>query len=166
MSFKFSESSHNRDSFASVDKMPKVLKKAIRKGAYISGKQLVANARNEMTRGSKFGRTYRIYRGLGGSRLSAPRLHRASAAGESPAVISGKLRASTDFKVRGSRTLEFGAGNSMVNYAKFLEEGTSRIAPRRYLRGTVRKLQNQVNTNISKEINKGFNSLGLIVTKV
>lgn len=66
-----------------------------------------------------FGRAYRI----GG------RIHIASKAGDTANNMSGKLRSTIRFKIDG-KVLEFGAGNRRVNYAKFLEMGTSKMEKR------------------------------------
>lgn len=62
----------------------------------------------------------RVYRRNGG-------LHRASAPGEPPANDTGALAGS--IAVIQSASLETAVGTS-VNYAQFLESGTSRLAPR------------------------------------
>jgi HK97 gp10 family phage protein len=166
MTFKFKEGPDNKLTIRALIKMPTEIRKGIRKGAYITGKQLVADTREKMTRGSRSGKLYKIYRGLGGRRLSSPRIHRASGANEYPGVVSGRLRNSVDFKVRGADRLEFGAGDNTVQYAKFLETGTSKIAPRKYLKQTINRLQSQTKTNLSRELNKSISQLGFKVTKI
>ena len=145
--------------------LPNHITKGIRMGAYISGKQLVENLRRDM--GSrKSGKIYKIYRGVGGT-LGKPRLHTSSSSGETPAVISGKFRKSVDFLVRGNRTLEFGSGNEGIakEYAKVLELGSSRMAARKPLGRTVKKLEREVNRNIETEINKQIKAAGFKNTK-
>jgi HK97 gp10 family phage protein len=164
--FKLTEGSNNIKVSQTLAKSPAAIRKGIRRGAYISGKELVADVRDSMTRGGRSGRSYRIYRGLGGRKLINPRVHTASAPGEYPGVISGNLRDSVDFKVRGTSRLEFGAGNNSVQYAKVLELGGSKVKPRKYLRQTINKLQNKTKTNLSRELNKGLRSIGLKVTKI
>jgi HK97 gp10 family phage protein len=166
MTFKIVEGPDNIKVDKALKKMPAAIRKGIRRGAYITGTQLVKDARDKMTRSPKSGRTYKIYRGLGGRRLSAPRIHRASAQNQYPAVVSGRLRASVDFKVRGSQNLEFGAGSNTIEYAKFLETGTSKMAPRLFLKQTTRRLQNQTKTNLSRELNKSIKTLGFKTTKI
>lgn len=152
--FRLIEDPKNKKVLMQNAQLPKKISQAIRRGAYISGKQLVADLRQDMSK-KKSGRTYKIYTGVGGA-LKRPRLHKASSPSETPAVITGKFRKSIDFKVRGNRTLEFGSGNEGLakDYAKVLELGSSRMAARKPLGRTVRKLQNQVRTNIKKEIDK------------
>jgi hypothetical protein len=136
--------------------MPQKVKKGLRMGAYKVGKQLTDDLKKEMTKKGRSGRRYRIYRGLGGRLLGKPRLHTASAPNELPAVISGDYRKSIDFKVRGASRLEFGAGARGLakDYAKALETGTSNMAARQPLGRTVKKLENNTKTVLTREINK------------
>jgi HK97 gp10 family phage protein len=163
--FRLIEDAQNHKSDAAFRKLPAHITKGIRMGAYISGKQLVADLRKDMSK-KKSGRRYRVYSGVGGA-LNRPRLHKASGENETPAVITGRFRKSIDFKVLGNKTLEFGSGaNGLAkDYAKILEVGSSKMAARKPLGRTVKKLQNQVNTNIVKEINKQQKLLGFKVTK-
>jgi hypothetical protein len=94
-------------------KMQAALNRFVRKGAfYIEGRLKASMAE------PKSGRAYR--RGKEG-------VHIASAPGESPAVDSGNLTGS--ITVLMENTLEAKIGTP-VEYALFLEEGTSRMAPR------------------------------------
>lgn len=128
---------------------------AIRLGMEQSGKELRAYTREQMIKGAKTGRVYKVYTGLNGRRLSNAKLHRASAGGEFPARRSGNLFRSIDFTVFGSKRLEFGA---KAKYAKYLELGTSKIAPREFLKQTVKKLDKQTQINIVKRINQAIKS--------
>ena len=145
--------------------LPNHISKGIRMGAYISGKELVQSLRNDMSQ-KKSGRSYKISKGIGGRGLKNYRVHTASSPSETPAVITGRFRKSIDFLVRGNRTLEFGSGNEGLakEYAKVLELGSSRMAARQPLGRTVRKLQNQVKTNITREINKQIEAAGFKLT--
>jgi len=124
----------------------------VRRGFDINGQMLVKDVRYEMTHGRKSGNTYKIYRGLGGRKLKSPRLHIASTPQEYPAVITGALRKTVDYKVRGSTRLEFGAGNGFMIYPKILEERNQ------FLKRTFEKHKNQFKTNLNREIRK---SLGI-----
>jgi phage gpG-like protein len=144
----------------SLKKMPQNVKRGIRRGAYISGKELTKEARDRMN-DPKSGRTYRIYKGRGGKILKRPRIHTASSENEAPAVITGRLRKSTNFQVRGDKTLIFGAGGGDVKYARILELGGStgrnnatKIKGRFYLRETTKKLGNKVKRNLGREVIK------------
>lgn len=99
------------------------------------GSEVVRETKRLIETGNKTGRIYRI-RG---------RFHQASAPGEAPANLSGRLARSGDYKVNG---LFLRVGET-VNYAKFLEDGTRKMAPRPHLlkavnneaRNTQRSLQ-------------------------
>ena len=139
-----------------IESLPEKIKHGMRRGLYISGNSLTKDVRTRMTSRNKSGRVYKIYKGIGGKRLKVARRHTASAPGEYPSVISGDLRKSVDFKVMGSTRMRFGAGNSQVDYAKRLEEGSGRLKPRRYLQQTVRRFQNEIKDNINREISKSI----------
>lgn len=143
----------NQKTLKFLYEMPVELTKAIRKGFYISGRQLVENLNKDM-KASKSGKSYKVYRGIGGTKLQKPRIHIASAPNETPAVITGKFRKSVDFAVRGNRTLEFGANESAPEYAEFLEKGTSKMQARKPFERTVIKLKNKIKSNIDIELKK------------
>lgn len=155
--FKLIKDPQNDKVMQHLQELPNYITKAIREGAYNSGKELVADLRKSMKEG-KTGRTYKIYRGLGGIALKKPRLHKASAPSETPAVITGEFRKSIDFLVKGSKTLEFGSGNEGLakQYAKTLELGSSKMEARKPLGRTVDKLKNQVKSNIDKKIKQAI----------
>lgn len=158
MTFKLIIDPKNEKTMLNLAQMPQKIKRGIRRGAYLSGKKLVRETRNRINDKPKSGRTYTIYTGIGGKALRRPRKHIASAAGEAPAVISGSLRKSVDFKVRGNKRLDFGAGSSSVEYARILEVGGStgrgRIAPRLYLLNATRKLGNKIKAILEREVTK------------
>lgn len=111
---------------------------AITVGLRKSGIMLQKELRRALTTGNRSGRVYR-YRGQS---------YQASAAGEIPAKRSGDLAKSVDFGVSGKR-LTFG---ERMFYAKFLQNGTSRMAARphvdvivnRYLPDVARELHNEI----------------------
>lgn len=156
MTFVLSQSPENQVAFKSFAAMSSHVKKGLRMGAYISGKQMTAFLKKEMTRKGRSGRQYLIYQGLGGRLLKKPRLHQASSPNEYPAVISGNFRKSIDFKVKGYSQLEFGSGaNGLAkDYARALEFGTSKMAARQPVGRVVSQFGNKVMTNLTREINK------------
>jgi len=158
--FRIIKDPQNEKAMMANAALPNHITKGIRMGAYISGKQLVENLRKDMKL-KKSGRTYKVYVGVSGA-LKKARLHTASAPSETPAVISGKFRKSVDFLVRGNRTLEFGSGNEGIakEYAKVLELGSSKMAARKPLGRTVKKLEKQVKSNLETEINKQIKAAG------
>ena len=64
-----------------------------------------------------------------------------SAPGQFPSLDSGRLRKTVDYEVRGSLEMELGAGDSTeaTKYAEYLEQGTSKMAPRPYVKPTIEK---------------------------
>lgn len=156
MSFKLSLSPDSTKALKSFGIMSAGVKKGLRIGAYISGKEMANFLKKEMTKKGRSGRRYLVYRGLGGRLLKNPRLHQASAANEYPAVISGSFRKSVDFQVQGYSQLVFGSGaNGLAQkYARALEFGTSKMAARQPVGRVVKMFDNKVRTNLTKEINK------------
>lgn len=158
---KFTEDPRNRQMLEDFKRLSTEVERQMRRGLYISGRMLVFDLKKQLTQKGRSGRVYTIYRGLGGRMLKKPRRHQASTPGEYPAVISGDYRASIDFKVLGDRRMEFGSGanNKAGEYAEYLE---NRNQP---LGRTSRKLRSKINTNITKEINRGMRKLNLKVRK-
>ncbi len=107
-----------------IKESEKIHKSAIHNALYEIGRENVKHTRKLIFNPPKTGRLYMI-RGM---------LHQASAPGEPPANLTGKLRRSVDYVVRGSSQMEFG---DKELYGKFLELGTTKIAPRHHLSKTV-----------------------------
>lgn len=118
----------------SIDAHDKKIQGAIRKANYQIGKTMVQEARESINTGEKSGRIYTVY--INGKK----RVHQASAPGQAPAKLTGTLSSKTkkniDFIVKGWRYLIFG---TKLLYGKYLEEGTSKMAPRPYLITQVNK---------------------------
>ncbi len=162
MGFKLIIDPSTEKVFRDLNKLPQEIKRGIRRGAYLVGKSLVKDTKREMNLKPKTGRTYTIYTGIGGRKLKRPRKHIASAPlRESPAVISGFLRKSVNFKVRGSSRLEFGAGDDNVKYARILEVGgrtgrnkAAKIQGRFYLKKSINRQRQQTKRTLEREIDK------------
>lgn len=167
MSLKAEQGRAIEDAIRSNKEIGVTMKDGIRKALHSVGTTMVKDTRQRMTNKDKSGRIYTVYRGIGGASLKRGRRHVASGPREYPSVISGKLRKSVDFKVRGGFELEFGAGGgrSNVDYAKALEEGTNKVAARKYLEQTVRRYEDTVTTEISKRINIDLKKSDIIVKK-
>lgn len=112
------------------------IKSAIRSGFEFGGDQIVKEMKRLITTGAKTGRRY-------GS-------HQASAPGEAPANRTGKLADSGGYSLRGSRQMEVG---ETAHYAKFLEDGTSKMRPRPHLITAI--------TNKSRDLINKFEELGI-----
>jgi len=140
-----------------IEDTPNAIRTGVRFALYNIGKDLVDIATEEM-RKPKSGRWYTTKVGKQGSRLKKPRRYRASAPGEAPAVVTGKLRRSLDFKVKGWNYMSFRAGNNEAFYAAFLENGTSKMAARPFMSTAVDKIEsnatNYFEIEVSKQVNK------------
>lgn len=117
--------------------------KGIRDTFFDQGDKNVKYTRKEILKRNKSGRLYKI----------KGRLHRASAPGEYPANLSGKLRKGIGYKVRGSNSMEFG---SKEDYSKYLELGTKNMDPREFIGRTVKEkamdFRNALEYNVDKRV--------------
>lgn len=123
-------------------------RRALELGSHKSGKRLFDVASNEILRGKKTGRLYKVRLG------KRTRRHRASAAGESHANITGKLRRSMSHKVL-SDGLEFGYGvtkNNAPEYGQHLEFGTKNMKPRPTIQNAIRASEADMHGIYAKEI--------------
>jgi len=111
-------------------KLPQEISVAFRKTSYEIGKTLHNWLKQDMKK-PKTGRQYKSYFGVGG-KLKRPKLVRASAPSETPAVRPGNFRRSVNFIVRGNRTLEWGSGKDgfATGYNKALEFGSKNMKAR------------------------------------
>lgn len=141
----------NRRVIAQINNLSQKTNQSIRRGLYFVGKDLTKTAKQSIIKGPKTGRVYKI----SGRR----RKHRASAPGEPPANLTGKLQKSVNFIVRGFKQMEFGAGNRNVNYAGFLELGTKKMRKRTFLIRAINKRQKETRNYLENEIKKGLNKL-------
>ena len=119
----------NRKNAKSIQKIGQIdedTRRGIRRSFYLLGKDLIRTAKQSIIKGPKSGKLYRI--------TGRKNRHRASSPGEAPANLTGNLQKSVDFVVHGSDQMIFGAGNTDINYAGYLEEGTKRMAERPYLK--------------------------------
>jgi HK97 gp10 family phage protein len=143
-------------------------RKGIRKAFYNIGKSLQKESKRLINKKPKTGRIYLIRK--------AGRIikHRASSAGQAPAVITGRLRKSVDFSVQGSENLVFGSKRSVMSvlsgagigftfrgkkigniiYPKYLEQGTSKMLPRPFLISSIRNNYKNIQNYFSYEIKK------------
>jgi len=128
--------------------------RAAERAWWFSGRDLRKAASDEILRKPKSGRLY-ITRDRAGRR----RRHVASEAGETHANFSGALRRSIDFKVRGSKQLEFGYGITKGNapeYAPFVEFGTQRMKARPSLQNAIRASRRNIIANFNRSIRNAF----------
>lgn len=110
----------SREVIATIPRLDNKYKKNIEQSLYEIGSEVVKEVRKLIRRRNKTGRLY-IFRG---------RLHRASAPWEAPANMTGRLLKSSNYTVRNYQQMTIGES---VFYAKFLELGTRKMAPRPHL---------------------------------
>lgn len=136
----------NKKTEVMLGQLEKHSKRGIRQGFYQLGSDLRNSVRKDVL--SKQGKTGRVYVvNRGGRRLR----HRASAPGEFSANLSGRMRRSAGFKVRGSKQLDFGFGEE---HAKYQEDGTSRMRARPNLGKTVKKRERNAERHFQNELKR------------
>ena len=124
----------NRRVFLQIERLEYNTRGAIHDALYDIGRENVRYTRALILDRNKTGRIY-IING---------RRHQASAPGEAPANLSGRLMRSVDYVVRGFTQMEFG---DRVPHGRFLELGTDRIDPRPHLSRTIQERQKEaINT--------------------
>ena len=110
------------------------------------GKKTLAHIRRKMN-GRHTGRLY-------GS-------HRASAAGEYPAVRTGTLLRSIRFRSLGGRSVSFMSEGDAARYAPFLEHGSKYMAPRALFRKGAEDTSKLMRSTIANFLSKYMKKLGL-----
>jgi hypothetical protein len=113
----------NSKEFKKISKMRFKTRRAIRQSWFLLGKTMELQARKEMARKPKAGKTYYIR--VRGRIIK----HIASAPGETHANLTGRLRAATSFKVHGSSRMDFGYGFAIKkdpDYSLTVEEGSTK----------------------------------------
>lgn len=128
----------NRETFIELEHVEAGTKRSIRKAWFELADDLKDRAIQEIRRKPKSGRTY-VVRVRGGRR----RRHVASAPGETHADLTGALRRSISWQVRGYETMEFGYGirGSAPPWAPFVELGTRNMEPRPSLENAIDSTQ-------------------------
>jgi len=119
---------------------PERFRSACREGLYETGKIVRSVLSAGILYGPKTGKNY-SYKGL---------TKRASAPGEFSANRSGKLRKSYDFQVEGYRKMIFG---SEVDYALWIEDGTSRMKARNNILQAINKSSSEVLQLLTNRLN-------------
>jgi HK97 gp10 family phage protein len=172
MSISIVESPENRHIEIQIRNIAKLNSQGIRKGFYYLGKDLVAESRKLINKKPKTGRVYKIRKVIGGRFVR----HVASAPGEAPARITNALFNSLDFDVSGAERMEFGskrktqytqraigAGFTVrglrkteIEYPKYLEEGTTKMAKRPFLAPSVKNNQKNAQEHFNREIKKAL----------
>ncbi len=144
MTFSFKIDAKNRKVELRIANLGKATSKGINQAFYSIGKDLKGTAQQSIIDPPKTGRIYRV-RG---------KRHQASAAGEAPANLTGALKDSIDFKVGSSNSMRFEAGDGKVNYAGFLEDGTSKMAARPFMIPAIKANERNAIAHFEREILK------------
>lgn len=155
MTVKFIRGGQNDRVFGRIEGIEKLTKRGLRQGMFRAGQTLRAEASREILKGAKTGRIY-IRKIAGGRR----RRHRSSAPGETHANLTGTLRKSLSFQLRGSNEIEFGygvsSGKSAPDYAAFVEFGTTKMKPRPSLKNALNSQQGNLTQHFEREIMKAI----------
>lgn len=150
MKIQWIENPNNFRVYAKLEGIEHLTKRAVRRGLFRWGKELLSTANEEILRGRKTGRIY-IRRDRAGRR----RRHRASAPGETHANMTGSLRRSMAWKVTGNDRLEFGYGINIKDapaYAPFVEFGTFKMKPRPSLQNAIDKTTGNAERYFQEEL--------------
>ncbi len=146
----FKEGPSNNRVFVQISDLDNRTQRGIRQGFFRLGARFKQELNKQVLEKNKTGRTY-IRRDRAGRR----RRHVASAAGQTPANMKGNYRRNIGFQLRGAQ-LEVGIREG-APYAKFLEEGTKRMAPRPGVGNTVKSTARDARTffvgSLMKELN-------------
>lgn len=146
MSFSLEINPGNKKVFFNLSRSAAGTKRGIKQGFWFIARELRTGVRKRIKEKPKTGRHYRI--------KGRRRRHRASAPGEDPANLTGKLRNSVGFQIRDT-DMEFGYRDS-VNYGKFLESGTSKMKPRPALTNQVNASAKNARGHFEREIKKAL----------
>lgn len=144
---RIKEDRKNSYVYMQIERTPLIFQKGIKNALHEIGSENVFQLRRFIHLPPKSGRLY-FFRG---------RIHRASAPGESPANMTGRLSRTTDYKVRmgGSPQVEFG---DTAFYGEYLELGTRNMDPRPHVIRTVKKKErdnyNSLERSVKHEINR------------
>lgn len=153
MSASFTEGRNNDKVFARIEGLDKLTKRGIRQARFKIGHGLISSANREILKGTKTGIVY-----IRRDKIGRRRRHISSAPGETHANLSGTLRKSLSFQLRGSHSMEFGYGVSSAKvapeYAEWVEFGTPKMKARPSLFNAIRAEQGNTLQHFEKEIKK------------
>ena len=127
-------SSSNQKIYAKLCDIENNFKNGIHEAYIVISRYLIRTNKKDF-RSPKSGRFYRY--NLNGRIIT----HRASAPGEPPARLTGRLENTISTRTPGSTSMTYSAGNDEVIYARFLEEGTVKMEPRPFMIKSIRDNQ-------------------------
>ncbi len=164
--FEVKQSYENNQVYIQVGRITRNIKTGIRKAYYYVGKDVLSYLDKKMKE-KKDGRLYSSSRTVNskknGTIVTKKRIYsyRASKPGEiayskSPGT-TGKLRKSRKYQVQGSDSLSISLNTP---YAKYLEEGTARMAARPNLKLSVKENLEQAASHFEREIKRQLEKNG------
>ena len=155
MTVRFVPNRENDRVFGRIENLQRLTRRGLRQGMFRAGQTLRAEASRAILNDPKTGIVY-IRRDRAGRR----RRHQSSAAGETHANLSGTLRRSLSFQLRGSSEIEFGygvsSGRSAPDYAGFVEFGTTKMRARPSLLNALNSQQGNLTQHFENEILEGL----------
>ncbi len=155
MTVKFIKGRQNERVFGRIEGIEKLTKRGLRQGMFRAGQTLRSEANRAILNDPKTGIIY-VRKIAGGRR----RRHRSSAPGETHANLTGTLRKSLSFQLRGSKEIEFGYGVSSgkvaPEYAGAIEFGTTRMKARPTLKNALNSQQGNLTQHFERETMKAL----------
>lgn len=151
----------SRTGVKTLKNLDRLTRSGIEYAAYSIAVQMRKTTNKEILRKPKGGKTYFIR-----TQNGARRRHVASAPYETHANMTGRLRKSLGFRVS-FRELEFGYGVQVREkapfYAKFVEFGTRKMAPRPSLKNGINASDRDMQSYFDREIGKRLEGRGGLV---
>lgn len=134
-----------------LDSLISLTQRGMRQAWFKTGKDLMTESNKQILKKPKSGRIYRVR-----TRSGRFKRHRSSAPGQSHANLSGKLRRSRGWKVKGSTQLEFGYGvtKKAPDYAEPVEKGSRNMSARPTLLNTINASTRNIVVNFEESIFK------------
>jgi len=155
MTVRFVPNRENDRVFGRIENLQRLTRRGLRQGMFRAGQTLIAAASTEILNGPKTGRIY-----IRRDRIGRRRRHQSSAPGETHANLTGTLRRSLSFQLRGSSQVEFGygvsSGRSAPEYARFVEFGTTKMRARPSLLNALNSQQGNLTQHFENEILEGL----------
>lgn len=151
MTMTFARNRENGRVFGRIENLEKLTKQGVRRGMFRAGQALKSEANRAILKDAKTGVVY-----MRRTRSGRRRRHQASAPGETHANMTGTLRRSLSFQLKGTKDIEFGygvsSGKEAPKYAKFVEFGTRNMKPRPTLKNALNKEQGNLAQHFNNEI--------------
>lgn len=149
---RFIGKSSNRSTSDQIDKIDELTRQGIRQGFFRLGNELKKELNREVLKKDKRGQTYNLR-----TRTGRRRRHVSSAAGQTPANMTGAYRKAAGYQLRGGEEMEFGIRDS-VDYAAFLENGTKNMSARPGVGNAVKAKQKDAMTFFEGSLDIALNS--------